>query len=373
MIADLDQLLIVSADFARAPIELREWLACGQGSQHPAALLARSPGIREALWLESCDRVEAILLAASEEAALDDLARLWWRQAGVDMQEHWDQCAFYRGAGALQHLVNILCGVDVAFAGSLHLRCDFHGAWRTSWESGGMQEGLHRICREACHVAQSLVFDLAEGVSASLPAPYSPPPNAAAPQATAAAMRIIREPFGILEGRRALVIGAGRLGSALARAAVGAGMALTVADAYVPAARDLAARLGASWTTLKAWPEACGASDLVMAATSARKPLGTAPEFVRLGRESRARLFLDFSFPRAFPPEIQEWGVSLYNVDEIARRADNAGLERSQAQRRSQIAGATGAVVLPAPEAPDSLAPVDPASGPRPAATAGAA
>lgn len=251
MNADLDQLLIVSADFARAPIELREWLACGQGSQHPAALLARSPGIREALWLESCERVEAILLAASEEAALDDLARLWWRQAGVDMQEHWDQWAFYRGAGALQHLVNILCGVDVAFAGSLHLRCDFHGAWRTSWESGGMQEGLHRICREACHVAQSLVFDLAEGVSASLPAPYSPPPNAAAPQATAAAMRILREPFGILEGRRALVIGAGRLGSALARAAVGAGMALTVADAYAPAARDLAARLGASWTTLK--------------------------------------------------------------------------------------------------------------------------
>lgn len=370
MIADLDQLLIVSADFDRAPIELRERLACGHGADHPAALLARSPGIHEALWLESCDRIEAVLLASSEEAALDDLARLWWRRAGVDMQEHWDQCAFYRGAGALQHLVNTLCGVDVAFAGSLHLRCNFHDAWRTSWESGGMKDGLHRICREACHVAKSLVSALADGVSESWPAPYSPPLNAAAPQATAAAMRIIREHFGILEGRHALLVGAGRLGSALARAAVGAGMALAIADAYAPAARDLAARLGTRWTTLKAWPEACGASDLVMAATSARRPLGAAPEFARLGRESRARLFLDFSFPRAFQPEIQEWGVSLYNVDEIARRADNAGLERSQAQLRNRIADATGAVVFPALEAADCLAPVDHASGPSPAAGA---
>lgn len=338
MLNDLEKLLVFSADFAHAPIELRERFAFGDADPQPAALLARMPGVAEAFWFESCDRVEAAFLANSESEALAALADLLWQHALVDIQSQEQTFVTFRGSGAIQHLVGTLCGLDTAFPNSLHLRSAFRESWRRSWESGGVQDRLHRLCQSVTDLAAAITPDLPMRLAMRTAAkPCGACVRAFTGVATEAALTILHRRFGNLSERRALVMGAGPLATMLAEDLRAEGVELAIADAYPPVGRELANEVRGRWVMLGRLRDECRKNDILIAAAPSRRRLFTAEDMVSGGTDIRARVMLDFAFPRAIDPEISEWGVSVFNVDEIARISQTVSAERRSAEIRRSV------------------------------------
>lgn len=308
----LQHLLIVSAHFSKVPLALRERLALGDQDPHPAALLARMPGIEEALWLEAFDRVAAVLLVKDELKARRSVARLWHPRAPVvgpaTLGASCEHCAVYRGEAARHHLLGSLAGLDAAFPGSLYLRREFREAWRMSWQSGGMGAKLDALCREVGTLAEALAPDPAAGYW-----PVAMESRVAPAEAAPAAMAVARAHLAPLAGRRALVLGTGSLAARLARELHAAGARVVITGVHSVAARDLAQSLGAEWATMSELAARPRPYDVVLNAAADRNRWGV-PGLLQ------APLMLDFAFPRALMPE-DAAGALAYDVDDLARQA----------------------------------------------------
>lgn len=357
----LEKLLVVSADFRQAPIELRERLAFGDGADpHPAALLAAKPGIHEAVWLESCDRVEAMLLAESESEALDGLADLWWRHARVEMAPAWRSCSMYRGAGAIEHLAGLLCGVGIAFPGSLHVRAEFREAQRASWESGGMGAGLRRMCQLASEIAEHVRPDPGATPAVRVMLGGEAWPEAPAAQA---ALAIAQEQFAPLEGRNAMILGAGRLATAIGAALREAGVNVAMADICGVAARAAAARLGARWVPLGLMLAEGQHSEIFVAAAAGRRHIRIPAGAVGTGHGLRTRLMLDLGFPRSIDPQVRSLGIQLYDLDQAAEHARAKAGEKELQDLQTAINREVELALWPENKIPAPLAP-SPAAAP---------
>ncbi|HZT73171.1 MAG TPA: hypothetical protein VE996_05945 [Terriglobales bacterium] len=308
----LQHLLIVSAHFSKVPLALRERLALGDQDPHPAALLARMPGIEEAMWLEAFDRVAAVLLAEDELQARRSLARLWDPRAlaagPATLGASCERCAIYRGEAARHHLLGSLAWLDAAFPGSLYLRREFREAWRMSWQSGGMKAKLDLLCREVGSLAETLVPDPAAGYW-----PAAAESRIAPAEAAPAALAVARAHLAPLPGRRALVLGTGSLAARLARALHAAGARVAIPGVHSVAARDLAQSLGAEWATMSELAARPRAYDVVLNAAADRHRWGFSGPL-------QAPLMLDFAFPRALAREGAA-GTLFYDVDDLARQA----------------------------------------------------
>lgn len=329
MTTGLDQLLIVSADFLHAPIELREKLAFRAGEPPPEALLTAAPGIHEAIWLETCDRVEAILQVEAEETALHSLADIWWRQGRLDMQDQWERCCFYRGGGAMRHWAGVLCGLDTAFAGSPFLRYDFERALERARKVGSLGPNLRHWANQLLAFTEGSDADAAYYALRHLSTNVAPASETAA--VVLAAESVARKYFGLLEGRRVLVVGAGVLGTALVQAMAAASACLAIADRDGHAAQALADSLQARHVDeAEVMDELCH-SDLLITAVAGQGRVFSAADLAQAGKKLllRSRLALDLSFPRAIDPEAAEWGISLFNVDQIAQSWRTSKAERA--------------------------------------------
>ena len=140
------------------------------------------------------------------------------------------------------------------------------------------------------------------------------------------AIDLARQVFGGFDGRRVLIVGAGKMSDLAARALQGQGAALTVTNRTPGRAQELAARMGGD---VHAWEDLVGAlaaADIVLASTGAREPVLTRALVAKAQKLRRGRpLFLiDIAVPRDVEPSCGELqGIYLADIDDLQKVASS--------------------------------------------------
>jgi glutamyl-tRNA reductase len=237
------KLSLVGISHHVAPVELRERVAL---PFERAIELAR--GLGDAVCLSTCNRTEVYLAGGHDDRALATLEELAGEPLGRVAYRMHDEAAAV-------HLFRVSAGLDSMVPGESEIL----GQVRAAYEGATVGPLLDRVFRQALQIGKRVRTETAIGESpASVPA---------------AAAALAEQVFGDLDGRRVLLIGAGRIGELAAGSlsARGAGIAY-VANRSPEAAAALATRFGATalgWDDMTA---KLGEVDVVLTSTSATRP-----------------------------------------------------------------------------------------------------
>jgi glutamyl-tRNA reductase len=291
-----------------APVELRERVTLGLDD---AAALARSLG--DAVCLSTCNRTELYLAGVDEEEAVAALEEMAGEPLdGVLYRLHEDAAAL--------HLFRVAAGLDSLVPGEGEIL----GQVRAAYESVEPGALLDHVFRQALGVGKRVRTETAIGES---PASVS-----------SAAAALAAQVFGELEGRRVLLIGAGRIGELAASNLSSRGATIAfVANRSVDNARELAHRFGGSAIPLEDVPAHLGDVDVVVSATSSPEQVLLADQVPH--RRRRPLFFLDIAVPRDLEPGISRLdGCFLYDIDDLeAVVAETLAGRRAEAQRAEQL------------------------------------
>ncbi len=270
-----------------APVELRERVALPLDR---AASLARTLG--DAVCLSTCNRTELYLAGDDGSRALSTLEEL----AGAPLRS-----VAYRmhDEAAAMHLFRVSAGLDSLIPGESEIL----GQVRAAFDAASPGPLLDRVFRQALQLGKRVRTETAIGESpASVPA---------------AAAALAAQVFGNLDGRKVLLIGAGRIGELAAGnlSARGASIAY-VANRSADAARSLADRFGALPLTLDEVAAKLAEVDVVLTSTSAPGLLVSAADIP--SRRHHPLFFIDIAVPRDVDPAVHQLdGCFLYDIDDL--------------------------------------------------------
>ena len=322
------KIVLVGLSHHVAPVELRERVAV---APEAAADLARSlaadgGGEAEAVCLSTCNRMELYLASrdagAAEQEAVSALSRL----AGMDAAELLPRLYRLHDEAAATHLFRVAAGLDSMVPGEGEIL----GQVKDAYEAGAHGPILDHLFRQALHAGKKVRSETAIGES---PASVS-----------SAAAALAQQVFGELEGRRVLVIGAGKAGELAARALAARGATIaSVANRSPERGAAVAELVGAAAVSFDQIEQELERADVVVAATGAPGLVLGREQVARSlrGRKGRPLFLIDIAVPRDLDPEIHELdGCYLYDIDDLQAvvEASLAGRRREASRAESIIA-----------------------------------
>jgi glutamyl-tRNA reductase len=321
-------LVLVGTSHHRASVELREQLFVGAGDN--ADVVRRLAAANaEAVVLSTCNRTELYLAHADEEAAQGRAFGELTALAGLSETEIAPALYTLADEAVALHLFRVAAGLDSLIPGEAQILGQVRGAYEVAREADTAGPVLHRLFRQALRVGRRVRSETAIGEN---PASIS-----------SAAAELAERVFGSLEGRRILVLGAGKMSDLATVNLISRGVdSVFVANRSVERAERLAGRFGGRAVGLDAVEEELEHADVVVASTSARGYVLSAEQVERAMRKRRGRpiFFVDIAVPRDVDPAVNDIeGCYLYDIDDLERV-----VEESVAGRREEAVRAEAIV-----------------------------
>jgi glutamyl-tRNA reductase len=321
-------LFLVGTSHHRAPVELREQLFVSASENRGLVERLAAPDA-EAVVLSTCNRTEAYLVHAEQENAEQRAFAELTALAGMAESEIAPALYTLADEAAALHLFRVAAGLDSLIPGEAQILGQVRGAYELAQEAGTAGPVLHRLYRQALRVGRRV---RSETAIAENPASIS-----------SAAAELAERVFGSLEGKRILVLGAGKMSDLATVNLISRGVeSVFVANRSVERAERLARRFGGRAAGLDAVEEELERADVVVASTSARGYVLSAEQVARAMRRRRGRpiFFVDIAVPRDVDPAVNEIeGCYLYDVDDLERV-----VEESVAGRREEAVRAESIV-----------------------------
>ena len=312
-------LVAVGLSHRTAPVALRERAALSEPAARALLTELRSnPGVSAAAVLSTCNRTELYAVAGRVGVDVEPLRAALAAHGRLGPEEFAEAGFAYTGPDALGHLFRVAAGLDSLVVGETEIQHQVRRAAALAAAEGTLGV-LAEAFRDAVATGRRVRRETGIGRG---------------PVSTASVcVELARRALGGLNGRRALVLGAGAMASSAARALDRNGTAgIVVANRTATRARRLAADLGGRGTGLATLGPELVAADLVVACTGAPTPVlhrAAVARAVRL-REGRPLVIVDLALPRDVDPAVASLdGVVLLDIDDLrltaaANRADRA-------------------------------------------------
>jgi len=313
------KLTLVGTSHKLAPVEVREQVALG--ADEASKLAHRLAGDdREAAVLSTCNRTELYIVGGEEADAIAELERVGGRPLAPYLYRLGDEAA------AL-HLFRVAAGLDSMVPGEGEIL----GQVRAAYEAGACGPVLDRLFRGALHAGRKARAETAIGESPS--------------SVSAAAAALAQQVFGELEGRRVLIVGAGKVGELAARNLISRGAEVAfVANRSSDRAAELARKLASEPLPLEDVAGELERADVVVSSTSAAGFVLTraAVEDGIRGRKGAPLFLIDLAVPRDVEPSVGMLdGCFLYDIDDLeAVVAESLTGRHREAERAEGIVAA---------------------------------
>jgi glutamyl-tRNA reductase len=314
-------LVVLGLHHRSAPLELleRTTVAADRLPKVLADVVGRDD-VREAVVLSTCNRTEVYASVERFHPGVGDLRDALSELAFVAPEDLTDHVYTYHDTAAVAHLFTVAAGLDSALLGESEILGQVRRAWEVAAAEGASGTALNQLVRHAVEVGKRVRHET--GIGRRLTSLSS------------AAVALAGERLGGLEGRRAVVVGAGAMGHRIATVAASRGAEVVVANRTVDRARAVAAAVGGSAVGLLSLPSALAEADVVLTSTGSSTPLIERAdlEAVVAGRRSPL-LVVDVAVPRDVDPAVSSLpGVTLLDMDDLRASVD-AGL----AARRREV------------------------------------
>jgi len=227
----------------------------------------------------------------------------------------------------LRHLLGVASGLDSLVLGEPQILGQTKGAYQAAVRTGLLGGRLSRLFQQAFAAAKQVRSETAIG---------------ARPVSVAyAAVSLARQIFASLEGRRALLVGAGEMIELTVRHLCEQGLGgVVVANRSLERARRLAEVHAGEAVALGEIGEHLAGVDMVISCTGAELPvLGKGMVERALRSRRHAPLFMvDLAVPRDIEPEVGELSdVYLYGLDDLREVIEEGRRARAAAAEQAEL------------------------------------
>jgi len=314
-------LICVGLSHKQVPIAVREQLSV------PADLLPERlgrlrslPGVREAILLSTCNRLE-IFAEADARTSADDLVR----ELGALAQPH---VLVRADEDALLHLLRVAASLDSMVVGEAQILGQVKEAALAAQACGASGPHLARAIARALSAAKRVRTET--GIARG------------AVSLSSVAVVLARKVLGDLAGKTVLLLGAGEMAQLAARELRASGAKeLLVANRSPQRAEELAREVNGVPVSLAELPSLLERVDVAVCSTGAREPVITRDLMQRAlhGRRFRPLFLIDLSLPRNIEPQVNELeNVYVYDLDDLEKvAAQNRDLRESELGRAEEI------------------------------------
>lgn len=315
------RLIAVGISHHTASIEQRETLSISEEAIPVLLNRLREDGItNEALLLSTCNRTE-LYTVPGKQGSVETLARWLTETGGVTAREidrlvyrKWDQAA-------LHHIFRVASSLDSLVLGEPQIVGQLKSAFRVAQACNSAGPVLHRVMDHAMNVSKRVRTE-----------------TDIAREATSvgrAGVELARQVLGDLEGRSALLVGAGEHGKVVLRSLQDFGLTeIVVANRTFSRAATLASTFKGAAIPLQEIDRFLGRVDVVIGCTNAGKILVGREDVAATisRRRGRSLVMIDLAVPRNIDPAVHELsGVYRFDLDDLARLAGRGQQARKDA------------------------------------------
>lgn len=309
-------LIVAGVSHHTAPLPLRERLVVSPSETMAAAeRLLEAAHAREVVLLSTCNRTEVYAVEGDTDAA----THIWNHFSAILGEDASPFGYVRRGRDAVQHLYRVTAGIDSMILGESQI----HGQVRDAWERSRGAAGavLNRLFQSALMVGGRVRSETAIARGAA--------------STSSAAVQLASKIFGSLNGRHAMVLGAGEMAELALECLVNEGVRTAiVANRTHERAEELAARYEARALHYDECWSSLADVDLLICSTAAPHAIVGVDQIAGSlkARGDRPLCILDIAVPRDVDPAVGALGnVFLYDVDDL-RTVATANIERRRAE-----------------------------------------
>jgi glutamyl-tRNA reductase len=319
-------LILLGINHNTAPIEVRERLAIAPSRLADATrALAHQPGIREALILSTCNRVELLTVQDAQDAAQPaaenpgtlNFLYEYLNIPATDLQPHLYE---FREREAVRHLFRVASSLDSMVVGEPQILGQVKESYTVAHDVGAVSTTLEGLLQRAFTVAKRVRTETQIGSSSV--------------SIASVAVDLARKIFDSLEGKTVLLVGAGKMSELAARHLIQQGATtILVANRTQSKAEQIAQDFNGHVIPFDQLYEQADRADIVITSTGApQKIFGRShgQHFLQR-RRNRPMFFIDIAVPRDVDPGMNDVeGCFVYDIDDLQQVAQAHLANRSR-------------------------------------------
>jgi glutamyl-tRNA reductase len=302
---------ITGVNHKSAPVEVRERLAFDDHALSEALVALKGrPGFCEGMILSTCNRVEVALTCEDNS-----------KSAAVDVDEfladtrhvrrEWVAPYLYRfeDSDAIRHLFRVAASLDSMVIGEPQILGQLKSAYSLAKEHGAVSGFMDALLTRAFSVAKRVRSETDIGANAV--------------SISYAAVELAREIFGSLEGKKIMIVGAGKMSELAARhlRRSGAGQILVTNRTHARAL-EMAELFEGKLVDYTRFLEALPEVDIVISSSAAPHYIILRDDMKKVleARRNKPMFLIDIAVPRNIEPTVNELdNVFLYDIDDLQK------------------------------------------------------
>jgi glutamyl-tRNA reductase len=315
--------VVIGVNHRTAPLGVLEAMTVGDAvlGKTLHALLTKE-NVSEAVVLSTCNRTEVYAVAEKFHGGYADVRAVLAELAFLDPEDFADHLYVHHDTAAVAHLFDVVSGLDSAVLGEHEIQGQVKTSWEKAQREGVAGTTLNLLFRHALEAGKRARSETGIGQGTA--------------SVSYAAVALAAQQLGSLDGRRAIVLGAGEMGSSMAESLASAGVAeLIVANRTHDKAKALAAAVGGRAIRFADLNDELVDADVVLTSTGAASVLLTRDdvEVAMAARNGQPLVLVDIAVPRDIEPSVAEVaGVTVLDMDDLGAFAD-----RGLAERRREV------------------------------------
>lgn len=301
-------ILTASLNYRRTPVELREKFSLPEESL-PAALkvLKKTKSILECVLLSTCNRTEVFAVVDQLHRGKDFIVRFLEDWFGVDRDQFIYCLEFKENDEALYHLFRLASGLESMVIGETQILGQVKQAFFTAQKEGTTGIIFNTLFKQVITMAKRAHAQTKIGQHAV--------------SVSYAAVELSRKIHGDLKGKKAVIIGAGKMGELTVTHLKDHGVEeIAVVNRTLEKAEEVAKRFSGQAYPMEKLAEVLREADIVVSSTGARGYVLTRNEVeeVMKKRGDKPLFMIDIAVPRDLEPSIGQLDhVFLYDIDDL--------------------------------------------------------
>lgn len=301
-------IIAVGLNYRTAPVEVRERFSFTD-SDMPQALqeLKRTKSVLEGVILATCNRTEIYVVVDRLNMCEYYIRSFMEKWFGVPREEFTSHLYMYEDKQAIDHLFRVACGLDSMVLGETQILGQVRSAFLLSQNLNGTGTWFNMLFKQAITLSKRAHSETAIGENAV--------------SVSYAAVELGKRIFGSFNGKRVLILGAGKMSELTAKHLSGGGAEeVLVANRTFGRAQELASKFDGVPCTMQEAFQRLKDIDILISSTGSEGYVITASQVANSMkmRPDRPLFMIDIAVPRDIDPSIGDLeNVFLYDIDDL--------------------------------------------------------